>query len=115
MHEEFLLPADAPQWARNLIADRSVAGAAEAFWNKVEAFEKGVDAQLAKDLTVALPLELSVEQNIALVRDFVEKHVLSKGHGCRLGLPRQFGQSAYPPDDDAAAAHRRRLRAEEGS
>ncbi|RWH90151.1 MAG: Ti-type conjugative transfer relaxase TraA [Mesorhizobium sp.] len=79
VHEEFLLPADAPQWARKLIADRSVAGAAEAFWNKVEAFEKRVDAQLAKDLTIALPLELSVEQNIALVRDFVEKHILSKG------------------------------------
>ncbi|RUU71379.1 MobA/MobL family protein, partial [Mesorhizobium sp. M7A.F.Ca.MR.362.00.0.0] len=79
VHEEFLLPADAPQWARKLIADRSTAGAAEAFWNKVEAFEKRVDAQLAKDLTIALPLELSVEQNIALVRDFVEKHILSKG------------------------------------
>ncbi|RWP15746.1 MAG: Ti-type conjugative transfer relaxase TraA [Mesorhizobium sp.] len=79
VHEEFLLPADAPLWARKLIADRSVTGAAEAFWNKVEAFEKRVDAQLAKDLTIALPLELSVEQNIALVRDFVEKHILSKG------------------------------------
>ncbi|RWC38290.1 MAG: Ti-type conjugative transfer relaxase TraA [Mesorhizobium sp.] len=79
VHEEFLLPADAPHWARKLIADRSVTGAAEAFWNKVEAFEKRVDAQLAKDLTIALPLELSVEQNIALVRDFVEKHILSKG------------------------------------
>ncbi|TIQ37257.1 MAG: Ti-type conjugative transfer relaxase TraA [Mesorhizobium sp.] len=79
VHEEFLLPADAPQWARKLIADRSVAGAAEAFWNKVEAFEKRVDAQLAKDLTIALPLELSAEQNIALVRDFVERHILAKG------------------------------------
>lgn len=79
VHEEFLLPADAPQWARKLIADRSVTGAAEAFWNKVEAFEKRVDAQLAKDLTIALPLELSAEQNVALVRDFVEKHILSKG------------------------------------
>ncbi|RUV67305.1 MAG: Ti-type conjugative transfer relaxase TraA [Mesorhizobium sp.] len=79
VHEEFLLPADAPQWARKLIADRAVTSAAEAFWNKVEAFEKRVDAQLAKDLTIALPLELSVEQNIALVRDFVEKHILSEG------------------------------------
>lgn len=79
VHEEFLLPADAPHWARKLIADRSVTGAAEAFWNKVEAFEKRVDAQLAKDLTIALPLELSVGLNIALVRDFVEKHILSKG------------------------------------
>ncbi|MGO6747610.1 Ti-type conjugative transfer relaxase TraA [Rhizobium ruizarguesonis] len=79
LHEEFLLPADAPQWARALIADRSVAGASEAFWNKVEAFEKRSDAQLAKDLTIALPLELPAEQNIALVRDFVGKYILSKG------------------------------------
>ncbi|WP_064697392.1 Ti-type conjugative transfer relaxase TraA [Rhizobium aegyptiacum] len=79
LHEEFLLPNDAPQWARSLIADRSVAGASEAFWNWVEAFEKRSDAQLAKDLTIALPLELTAVQNIALVRDFVEKHILSKG------------------------------------
>ncbi len=79
LHEEFVLPADAPKWVRSLIADRSVAGASEAFWNKVEAFEKRADAQLARDLTIALPLELSAEQNIALVRDFVEKHILAKG------------------------------------
>ncbi|MBB3138958.1 Ti-type conjugative transfer relaxase TraA [Rhizobium pisi] len=78
-HEEFVLPADAPRWARAMIADRSVSGAVEAFWNKVEAFEKRSDAQLARDLTIALPLELTPEQNIALVRDFVEKHILSKG------------------------------------
>ncbi|NTE84594.1 Ti-type conjugative transfer relaxase TraA [Agrobacterium tumefaciens] len=79
LHEEFVLPADAPKWVRSLTADRSVAGASEAFWNKVEAFEKRADAQLARDLTIALPLELSAEQNIALVRDFVEKHILAKG------------------------------------
>lgn len=79
LHEEFVLPADAPKWVRSLIADRSVSGASEAFWNKVEAFEKRADAQLARDLTIALPLELSAEQTIALVRDFVEKHILAKG------------------------------------
>ncbi|RWC00342.1 MAG: Ti-type conjugative transfer relaxase TraA [Mesorhizobium sp.] len=79
LHAEFLVPRDAPQWLRSLIADRSAAGASQAFWNKVEAFEKRADAQLAKDLTVALPLELSAEQNIALVRDFVARHILSKG------------------------------------
>ncbi|WP_440980817.1 Ti-type conjugative transfer relaxase TraA [Shinella sumterensis] len=79
LHEEFVLPADAPKWVRSLTADRSVAGASEAFWNKVEAFEKRADAQLARDLTIALPLELSAEQNVALVRDFVEKHILAKG------------------------------------
>ncbi|WP_168880004.1 Ti-type conjugative transfer relaxase TraA [Rhizobium sp. P28RR-XV] len=79
LHEEFALPADAPNWVRALIADRSISGASEAFWNKVEAFEKRSDAQLARDLTIALPLELTPEQNIALVRDFVERHVLSNG------------------------------------
>ncbi|HCL65502.1 MAG TPA: hypothetical protein DIC56_11805, partial [Rhizobium sp.] len=52
LHEEFLLPADAPKWAHMLIADRSIAGASETFWNKVEVFEKRSDAQLAKDLTI---------------------------------------------------------------
>jgi len=79
VHEEFLLPANAPAWARALIADRSISGASEAFWNQVEGFEKRSDAQLAKDLTIALPVELTSEQNVALVRDFVEKHILSKG------------------------------------
>lgn len=79
VHEEFVLPADAPDWARALIADRSVAGAVETFWNRVETFEKRADAQLARDLTIALPLELTPEQNIALVRDFVENHILAKG------------------------------------
>ncbi|WP_080803820.1 Ti-type conjugative transfer relaxase TraA [Agrobacterium tumefaciens] len=79
LHEEFVLPADAPKWVRALIADRSVSGAVEAFWNNVEAIEKRSDAQLARDLTIALPLELTPEQNIALVRDFAEKHILAKG------------------------------------
>ena len=38
IHEEFQVAADAPAWLRTMIADRSVAGASEAFWNKVEAF-----------------------------------------------------------------------------
>lgn len=79
LHEEFAVPADAPDWLRAMIADRSVAGASEAFWNKVEAFEKRIDAQLAKDVTIALPIELSVEQNIALMRDFIAEHITSKG------------------------------------
>ena len=78
-HEEFLIPPDASDWARKLIADRSVAGAAETFWNAVEAFEKRSDAQLAKEFIIALPVELSKEQNIALVRQFVVEQVLARG------------------------------------
>ncbi|PSJ62760.1 Ti-type conjugative transfer relaxase TraA [Pseudaminobacter soli (ex Li et al. 2025)] len=78
-HEEFLLPTGAPEWAKALIADRSAAGAAEAFWNAVEAFEKRSDAQLAKEFIIALPVELTVEQNVALAREFVATHVLARG------------------------------------
>ncbi|WKL23499.1 Ti-type conjugative transfer relaxase TraA (plasmid) [Agrobacterium tumefaciens] len=79
LHEEFVIPADAPEWLQSLIADRSVSGASEAFWNKVEDFEKRSDAQLAKDITIALPIELSAEQNIELVRDFVARHITAQG------------------------------------
>lgn len=79
LHEELVIPADAPDWLRAMIADRSVSRASETFWNKVEDFEKRADAQLAKDVTIALPIELSAEQNIAMVRDFVERHVTAKG------------------------------------
>ncbi len=79
LHEEFMIPADAPEWLQSMIADRSVSGASEAFWNQVEEFEKRSDAQLAKDVTIALPIELSVEQNIELVRDFVAQHITAEG------------------------------------
>jgi Ti-type conjugative transfer relaxase TraA len=79
LHEEFVIPADVPEWLQSMIADRSVSGASEAFWNKVEEFEKRSDAQLAKDVTIALPIELSVEQNIELVRDFVARHITAQG------------------------------------
>lgn len=79
LHEEFVIPADAPAWLRSMVSNRSVSGASEAFWNTVEDFEKRSDAQLAKDVTIALPIELTAEQNIALVRDFVAQHITSKG------------------------------------
>jgi len=78
-HEEFLAPPDAPKWVLALIADRSVAAAAESFWNRVEGFEKREDAQFAKEFIIALPVELSRGENIALMRQFVFEQVLSRG------------------------------------
>ncbi len=78
-HEEFLLPPGAPKWALALVADRSVASASEAFWNRVESFEKREDAQFAKEFIIALPVELSKDENIALMRQFVFEQVLSRG------------------------------------
>jgi Ti-type conjugative transfer relaxase TraA len=79
LHEEFAIPVNAPEWLQSIIAGRSVSGASEVFWNRVEDFEKRPDAQLAKDVTVALPIELTADENIELVRDFVARHITARG------------------------------------
>lgn len=79
VHDEFALPADAPKWALDMARGKTAAEASEVFWNKVEAFENRKDAQLAKEFILALPVELSTEQNIALMREFVSEHVTSRG------------------------------------
>lgn len=78
-HEEIALPEDAPRWIRALVEGKSIANASEALWTAVAEGEKRVDAQFARDLEMALPLELSKAEQIALVRDFVAGHLTSKG------------------------------------
>ena len=68
-HTEILLPEGAPAW----MGDR------EKLWNTVECIEKRKDAQLAREFTVALPRELTLEQNIALAREFVQTTFVAKG------------------------------------
>ena len=69
LHAEILAPAGAPAW----VFDR------ETLWNRVEAGEKREDAQLARQLIVALPVELSPAEGIELVRDFVQREFVAEG------------------------------------
>jgi len=41
--------------------------------------ERYKTAQLAREIELALPAELSREQNISLVRDYVKKHFVEAG------------------------------------
>ncbi|MBY5664611.1 Ti-type conjugative transfer relaxase TraA [Rhizobium leguminosarum] len=79
VHEELALPTQVPEWLRTAIDGRTVAAASEALWNAVEAFEKRPDAQLARELIIALPEELTQAENIALVREFVHDNLTSRG------------------------------------
>lgn len=79
VHEELALPAQTPKWFRELIDGRSVAGASEALWNSVESHETRVNAQFAREIVFALPSELNREENIALVRGYVEEAFSSRG------------------------------------
>lgn len=69
IHAEIMTPLGAPSWA----SDRAI------LWNKVEASEKRKDAQLARNIIAALPRELSQEQNLALVRGYIQDNFTSKG------------------------------------
>jgi hypothetical protein len=69
VHTEILLPENAP----SAYADRAV------LWNAVEKIEKAKNAQLAREIEIALPVELSVGQNISLVREYVNQHFVAAG------------------------------------
>jgi hypothetical protein len=51
----------------------------QTLWNAVEKIEKGSKAQLAREYEVALPVELSREEQIQLVRDFAKENFVDKG------------------------------------
>ncbi len=62
VHTEIMLPSHAPPEFQ----DRST------LWNSVEEIEKSATAQLAREIEVALPVELSRAEQLALVRAFVK-------------------------------------------
>ena len=69
VHSEILLPAHAPP----AFSDRST------LWNSVELSEKFNNAQLAREVEIALPVELSREEQTRLVRDYCSSQFVSKG------------------------------------
>ena len=48
-------------------------------WNAVERVEKAKNSQLAREIQIALPVELSEMQNIHLVREYVKKNFVEHG------------------------------------
>lgn len=69
VHTEILTPEGAPTWAANR----------QKLWNAVEKVEKRKDAQLAREVLVSLPRELTSTQHVALVRRFVGEQLVSRG------------------------------------
>jgi Ti-type conjugative transfer relaxase TraA len=59
-----------------------------ALWNAAEAAEKRKDAQVARELVIALPAnhEVSHEDRVAMVRSFAEEHFVSRGLGVQLDI-----------------------------
>ena len=69
VHTEIMLPPHAPP----SFSDRST------LWNSVELYEKAGNAQLAREIDAALPIELSREEQIRLVREYCSSQFVSRG------------------------------------
>ncbi len=82
IHSEILLPAGAPsRWC-----DRAV------LWNETEARERQHNSQLARDIELALPKELSRAEAIQLVRAFAQKEFIARGMVADVNI--HWGQAA---------------------
>ena len=81
LHSEITIPDDAPSWAKAILERHALepVAASEELWNRVESHEKRLDAQLAREIEIALPAELSFEENIGLARLFVTEQLASRG------------------------------------
>lgn len=69
LHTEIITPDNVPDWARNR----------HQLWNAVEAAEKRKDSQLAREIMVALPNELTEAQRLELVRNYITDQFITKG------------------------------------
>lgn len=69
LHSQIYLPENVPIELK----DRAT------LWNSVELNEKAINAQLARNFIIALPKELSVEENKKLITDFIKENFVSKG------------------------------------
>ena len=75
-HTEILAPDHAPDWVR----DRSE------LWNRVEESETRKNSQVAREVRVALPDELTHAQRLELVREFVRSQFVDRGMVADIAL-----------------------------
>ena len=75
-HTEILAPDPAPDWVR----DRSE------LWNRVEESETRKNSQVAREVRVALPAELTHEARVELVREFVREQFVDRGMVADIAL-----------------------------
>ena len=81
---------DAPEHHVVLLPEGAAArfGEASVLWNAAEAAERRKDAQVTREIVLALPADadVSAEDRIALARSFAEAHFVSKGLAVQLDV-----------------------------
>lgn len=73
-----LAPSYAPEWAK----DRN------RLWNEVEKIERNKNSQLAREINVALPNELSSENQKELIQNYVQEQFVDRGMVADIAIHR---------------------------
>ncbi len=82
---EILTPEGAGEWAQDKAR----------LWNAAEQSEKRVNSQIAREINVALPIELTPEQNRALVRDYIQRNFINQGMVADLCIHNEKGENPH--------------------
>lgn len=80
-YRTIIAPADAPSWAL----------ARDTLWNACEKAERRKDAQVAREIEVALPMELSRREHIRMLRRFAREQLVGRGMVADLALHAKKG------------------------
>lgn len=73
-----LAPSHAPEWAK----DRN------RLWNEVEKIERNKNSQLAREINVALPNEISPENQRELIQNYVQEQFVERGMVADIAIHR---------------------------
>ncbi|PEZ06115.1 molybdopterin-guanine dinucleotide biosynthesis protein MobA [Priestia megaterium] len=80
-----LTPTNAPEWMK----DRN------RLWNEVEKVEKRKDSQLARELNIALPIELNHKQQKELIQSFAQHEFVQKGMVADIAIHRDDANNPH--------------------
>jgi hypothetical protein len=80
-----LAPSHAPSWVQNR----------EFLWNEVERSETRKNSQLAREINIALPRELSNEQQTELIKGYVQEQFVDKGMIADIAIHRDDKENPH--------------------
>ena len=84
-HSEILAPENSPAW----VHDRTE------LWNQVEQIEKRKDAQLCREVELALPRELNLNEMQELVRGYTQNEFINKGMIADINIHHANGENPH--------------------
>ncbi|MFH9561850.1 MobQ family relaxase, partial [Streptomyces globisporus] len=80
-----LAPENSPVWVKNR----------EILWNEIERSEKRKNSQLAREINIALPKELSNQQQTELIKGYIQDQFVDKGMVADIAIHRDDSNNPH--------------------